>query len=154
MWLHLGIVASLFVLAASFPADTGPTLHERYGRPISETYLVRPGIVASARYGGSGHVCEIVLSPRKPSSLIKSGNYTIESKELTEVLDELVPLNERGKYLIGTFDNITCLRANDCQGVQSKWENVVIYRNGSTGNEHYATIQWRREECRQLWKSN
>jgi hypothetical protein len=73
MWLHLGIVASLFVLAASFPADTGPTLHERYGRPISETYLVRPGIVASARYGGSGHVCEIVLSPRKPSSLIKSG---------------------------------------------------------------------------------
>ena len=154
MWLRLGVVAYLFVLAASFPGETAQTLHERYGQPISETYIVRPGITASARYDGSGNVCEIVLSPRKPSSLIKSGNYTIDSKELTAVLDEIVPTNERGKYLIGTFDDITCLPDNDCQGVQGKWEKVVIYRNGSTGSEHYATIQWQREECRQLWKSD
>jgi len=152
MWLRLGVVAYLLVFAASFPADTAETLHGRYGHPISETYLVRPAVVASVRYGSSGYACEIVVSPRKPSSLIKSGNYTIDSKELTEVLDEIVPTNERGKYLIGTFDNITCLPDNDCQGVQGKWEKVVIYRNGSTGNEHYATIQWRREEC--LWKSD
>jgi hypothetical protein len=151
MWLRLGVIAYLFALVASFPADTAQTLEERYGPPISETYLVRPEIVASARYGRSGHVCEIVLSPRKPPSLIKSGHYTIDSKQLSDVLDEIVPIDERGKYLIGTFDDITCLPDNDCGGVQGKWENVVIYRNGSTGNEHYATIQWRREECRQLW---
>jgi len=90
----------------------------------------------------------IVVSPRKPSSLIKSGKNTLDTKELTEVLDEIVPTNERGKFLIGTFDNITCLPENDCQGVQGKWEKVGIYRNGGTGNEHYATIQWHREECR------
>ena len=148
MLLRLGVVAHLFVFAASFPTDTAETLHERYGPAISETYQLRPGIVASARYGSSGHVCEVVVSPRKPSSLIKTGNYTIESKELTAVVDEIVPTNGRGKYLIGTFDDITCLPDNDCQGVQGKWEKVVIYRNGSTGKEHYATIQWHREECR------
>ena len=148
MWFRLGVVVLLFAFRAFFPADTVQTLRERHGQPMSETYLVRPDVVASARYGSSGHVCVIVVSPRKPSSLIKSGKNTLDTKELTEVLDEIVPTNERGKFLIGTFDNITCLPENDCQGVQGKWEKVGIYRNGGTGNEHYATIQWHREECR------
>jgi len=80
--------------------------------------------------------------------LAQNRKNTLDTKELTEVLDEIVPTNERGKFLIGTFDNITCLPENDCQGVQGKWEKVGIYRNGGTGNEHYATIQWHREECR------
>jgi hypothetical protein len=148
MWLRLGVLMFLSALQVPFPADTAQTLHERYGQPVSETYLVRPNVIATARYGSSGHVCEIVVNPRKPSSIIKSGNNSIDSKELTEVLDEIVPMNERGKYMIGTFDNITCLPDNDCQGVHGSWEKVVIYRNGGTRNEHYATIQWKREECR------
>jgi len=148
MWLRLGIVALIFVFQSSFPADTARTLRERYGQPIFETYLVRPDVIAEVRYGSSGHVCEVVLSPRKPSSLIKSGKTTVDSKELTEVLDEIVPMSKRGKALGGEFEDITCLPNNDCEGVSSNWEKVVIYRNGGTGNEHYATVQWRREECR------
>jgi len=153
MWVRLGVFAVLFFLQMSFPADTAQTLRERYGEPVFESYAVKPGIVASARYGNSGHVCEIVISPRKPSTLIKSGKKTIDSKESTEVLEELVPTEQRGKYLIGTFEDIICLPENDCYGVQGKWQKVVIYRNGDTGNEHYATIHWRREECLELWDS-
>ncbi|MGO9167004.1 MAG: hypothetical protein ACLP56_09025, partial [Candidatus Sulfotelmatobacter sp.] len=99
--------------------------------------------------GSSGHVCEIVVSPQRPASLIKSGKNTIDSKQLTEVLDEIVPVKERGRYLMGTFDDIVCLPDNDCHGVEENWAKVIIYRNGSTNSEHYATIQWHRHECRQ-----
>jgi len=56
MWLRpLGFVLfSAFVFQSSFPPDTAQTLRERYGQPISETYLVKPGVVIAASYGPSG----------------------------------------------------------------------------------------------------
>jgi hypothetical protein len=144
MWLRsLGVVLlSAFVFQGSFPADTAQTLRERYGQPISETYLVRPGVVVAASYGPSGHICNIVLSPER------LWNSTFESKELTEIIDELVPANERGKLLMGTFLNAVCLPTNDRFGTASTYEKVHIARFGGTDAEHYARIEWLRDECR------
>jgi hypothetical protein len=49
---------------------------------------------------------------------------------------------------MGTFVNMTCLPSNDCNGTETNWDAVVIYRNGGTDDEHYATIEWNRDECR------
>jgi hypothetical protein len=148
MWLRLSVLLLLLSLIGAFPADNAQTLRERYGRPISETYQVRPGIVASARYGDSGRVCEILLHTPEPSSLIKSSpRKTIgDDKEVAEVLDEIVPVSERGKLLQGVFVNLQC-PPDDCLGGEEVWERMVIYRNGHNGSEHYVTIQWRREDC-------
>jgi hypothetical protein len=143
MWLRL-LSGSLLllVLQVSFPADTAKTLGDQYGPPISETYLVRPGVVASASYGPSGHVCEIVVSPQR------LWNSTFNSKQLTEIIDEVVPPNERGKFLMGTFVNAVCFPTQDCNGTAGTWEKMNIFLNGGTDAEHYARIQWRRDECR------
>jgi hypothetical protein len=47
MWIRaLGfILFSALVFQGSFPADTAQTLREHFGQPISETYLVKPGVV-------------------------------------------------------------------------------------------------------------
>jgi hypothetical protein len=48
----------------------------------SETYGVRPGIVASVRYGKSGHVCEVLVRPAKPFYPIQSRLSAISSGSL------------------------------------------------------------------------
>jgi hypothetical protein len=142
MWLRLlGIFASLVLLQVSFPAESGQTLRERYGAPISENFLIRPGVVATASYGASGHVCQIVVRP------LRLWNSILASERVTDIVEELVPRRDRGKYLMGTFLNAICFPTMDCGGSAETWENVDIFRNGGTGNERYVRIHWRRDEC-------
>ena len=142
MWTRLlGAAILFFSFQTSFSSDNAQSLRKQYGEPISETYLVRPGTVATASYGASGHVCEIVVSPQR------LWNSTFKSRQLTEIIDGIVPEKERGQYLMGTFVNATCLPTLDCNGTEGTWSKVNIYRNGGTDQEHYARIQWRRDEC-------
>lgn len=150
MCLRLGLLLLVVTLQSSFTGKTALTLRERYGQAISETYLVRPGIAVSASYGESGDVCELLISPQKPSSLIKSANLTpatIDFNQMTEIIAELVPVSERGKGKGSSMLNLRCLPADDCAGSDGSWEKLRIYRNAGRGGEHYATIQWQRDEC-------
>jgi hypothetical protein len=143
MWLRsLGAFFLLFAFQVSFPADTAKTLRDRYGPPISENFLIRPGVVASASYGASGHVCEIIVSPQR------LWNSTLDSVNVGDIVDELVPLSERGKRLTPVFVHAMCFPTMDCEGVLENWENVDVFRNGGTGNERYVRIRWQRDECR------
>jgi hypothetical protein len=149
MCLRLGLLLLVFTLQSSFTGKSALTLRERYGKPISETYLVRPSIAVSASYGDSGDVCELLVSPQKPSSLIKSADQTpvIDFNQMTEIIDELVPVSERGKGKGTSMLDLRCLPADDCAGSEGSWEKLLIYRNSGQGGEHYATIQWQRDEC-------
>lgn len=127
MWLRLSLLCLFFVVQISFPGKTAETMRERYGPPISETFLVRPGLVVSAIYGKNGQVCELFISPQKPTTPIKSANQigkSIDSKLLTEVINELVPESERGRSISGNFLNIRCLPSDDCAGTGSNWEKI------------------------------
>ena len=96
MRIFITAVSSLFTLSVLLASDTATDFSKRYGPPVSETYLVRPGIVATVSYGKSGHACEIVVGPNQSGAgLVKSRNVTIESQQLTEVLDEIVPAKEK-----------------------------------------------------------
>jgi hypothetical protein len=144
----LGIV--FFVAAlATFPGDTSQTLQKGYGTPISETNRVRPGVVASARYGASGRACAIVVEPEQPHCPLNNPKNTIgDYRQAVAILKELVPETERGQYVIGGFVNIFCLSADtDCFGVNEDWQKLTIFRSGSNDRQHYATIQWKRDEC-------
>jgi hypothetical protein len=44
----------------------------KYGEPISETFMVRPGISIAVTYQPQGRIAELLISPRTPA-LIKSG---------------------------------------------------------------------------------
>ena len=152
MVLRLGLLLlSVVALQNSFPGKTGLTLRKQYGKPISETFTVRPGIQVSASYGESGDACELLVSPQKARSLIKSANdpsSTIGFNQMTEIIDELVPVSERGKAIGTAMLNLRCLPADDCAGSASHWEKLLIYRNPGRDGERYATIQWKRDECK------
>jgi hypothetical protein len=131
----------------TFVATSQP-LQERYGRPVAETYQVKPGVGASARYGASGQVCLIVVRPEKPHCPLNSPRNTIGDYEQTkEIVKELVPESERGKYVIGGFANIFCGTETDCFGSYEHWEKLFIFFSGSNQKQHYASIRWERDEC-------
>ena len=138
----VGTLALLLLFQASFPADTAQSLRQRYGPPVSENFLVRPGVVATASYGPGGHVCNVVVSPER------LWNSTLDSVNVGDIIDEIVPKSQRGQPLSAGFVNAICFPTEDCGGSDEVWEKVDIFHNGSTGNERYARIHWRRDECR------
>ena len=123
------------------------SLQQNYGPAISESYLVRPGILVTVMYNKDKEVCEMLIEPQPPSSLIKSSDAKLESKVLNEIIDELAPKAERGKHILSSFLNLMCLPRNDCAGTDETYERVVIYRNGGVNAHRYATIQWKRPGC-------
>jgi hypothetical protein len=128
-------------LQTAFQARNALSLRQKYGAPVSEAYLVRPGIIASASYGPSGDVCEIVLSPQR------LWNSTLDNKQVTELTEELVPTSERGKVATGGIINGSCPTC-DCSGADYEWEKVSIVQWGGIDQVHYVAIQWHRNECR------
>src|ERR1700686_484162 len=88
MYLRLlSLPALFFAFQLSFPADTVQTMRQKYGPPISETYLIKPGVVTTVSFGASGHVCEIVVRPEE-NALIKSGKM-FKRQEIPDLIDEL-----------------------------------------------------------------
>jgi hypothetical protein len=141
MWLRLTSIC-VFALAfqTAYQGHNAQALRQKYGAPITESYLVRPGVIASASYGPSGDVCEIVLSPQR------LWNSTLDSKEVNQLTEELVPTRERGKVATGGVINGAC-PTNDCSGADYEWEKLSIVRWGGDDQVRYVTIRWHRDEC-------
>jgi hypothetical protein len=157
--MRIAIILLLTAVVAT--AQTSSTLRQKYGqptfetyngRPTSETYNVRPNIKVTVRYTKGGDVCEMFIAPLSET---KDGKPSLmKSRPLDEVIDELVPKEQRGKYLMGTFLNITCLPNNDCFGVEENYRKLLIHRHGSTDAHPYAFIRWKNRTCARLAKTN
>lgn len=106
-------------------------LKGKYGAASSETFTVRTGIGVRVRSGPNGRLAEMLIFPMRADSLIQSRSMTFSYETAKNVLDELLPLSKRGKFVIGGFLNVFCLPENDCAGSSEEYENVTIYYNSS-----------------------
>ncbi len=105
--------------------------------------MARPGIGVTVTYAANGGISELLVSPQT-TTLINSRNTTLSRDSVDAVIDELAPGSERGKYLIGGFDNFTCLPTNDCNGSSSDYQKLMIYYNaGTEGRVTYAIVRWK-----------
>jgi hypothetical protein len=157
--MRIAIILLLIAIVAT--AQTSSALRQKYGqptsgthneRPTSETYNVRPDIKVTVTYTKRGDVCEMFIAP---VSETKDGKpFLLKSQPLDEVIDELVPKELRGKYLMGTFLNIICLPKNDCFGVDEDYQRLTIHVHGSTDAHPYASIHWKNRTCARLAKTN
>jgi hypothetical protein len=116
-------------------------LRRKYGEPVSETFVARPGITVTATYGTNGRIAELLISPEN-TALIKSRGATLSRESVDAIIDDLVPRSIRGKYLIAGFVNAACIPENDCNGTSVGYEKISIYYNAATeGRVHYAVVQ-------------
>jgi hypothetical protein len=128
MWTRTAAVLLAVLFQVSFPGKTPEAFRQRYGKPISEIFLVRPGVAVTATYGASGETCLLMIEPLETLGVsVRPKSPIIEEKLLEESSKELVPEKDRGKYRMGTFLDITCLPDNDCDGVLEDWTKLVIY---------------------------
>jgi hypothetical protein len=134
----------LLLICTSASSQTQDSLRAKYGKPVSETFKARPGINVNVTYSSTGEAREMIIAPELPDTPIKSSMVTIDNELVRGIIDELVPLKERGKYLMGTFLNITCLPKNDCAGSSEDYEKLTIYYNAGKGGVNYAVIQWKK----------
>jgi hypothetical protein len=61
--LALGI-GGLLGATGTLAGQSREELRRKYGTPISETFIVRPGIIATGTYGRGGRIVEWIISPR------------------------------------------------------------------------------------------
>jgi len=135
------------------------TVQKLYGSPVSEVYRTSQNLIVTATFAPNGSLCRAHIS-----SDLGSG---ITDTQLNLVLDELAPKDLRGRYKIGTFLDITCLKENapanssgkividpcsECSGVSEDYERVNITRYGNTNQYSSAHIVFQRPDCKGLDK--
>lgn len=149
MWRAASLMLLALAIPASFPAMSAGTMRQRYGKPIGETFVVRPGILVTATYGPNEETCELLIAPDETGELVKnwSDRDNIPYETLRQVEDELVPTSERGKQKGATFGNVVCGPYNLCSGSQEDFERIVEYANAGKSGARYAVIRWQRSEC-------
>ena len=141
--------AVLLVLLTSLPvaAQSSDDLRKKYGAPVSQTYVVRPGITATVTSARNGGVCKILVEPER-RLVLKSTTPKLTLSQLNEILDELVPPVERGEPGMAGFVNARCLPDDDCWGTSADFERVHIYYNSAGKDEYrFAVVQWKGVAC-------
>jgi len=136
-------IGAWLATSGTLGAQTRDNLREKYGEPISETFLVRPDVNVTATFGTNRRITEYVVFPQN-RNLIKSREQTLNLDSVKAIVDELVPPSTRGKHQGGEFVDLACLPENDCRGSSDIYERVTIYYNAAVkGRVHYAVIQMR-----------
>ena len=121
-------------------------LRQRFGAPVAETYLVRPGIEATATYGADGKITRLLIAPSSDRGFHRSRSVTLSRRAVDSVLDELVPPAQRGKFMGAEMLDVTCLPADDCAGSMTNYKKLSIYYNSSPESDQvpYAVVEWNR----------
>ena len=131
-------------MSTTLVAQSRADLKKKYGQPVAETFLIRPGMIVTTSYNSTGQVTELLIAPQL-TELIKSKSRGLSQETLREVIDELIPLSQRGRAVFGGFMNIGCMPQNDCYGSYEDYEKVIIYYNaGQHGDVNYAVIRWKK----------
>jgi hypothetical protein len=123
-----------------------------------EAYEVRPGILMIPRYTAANEICEIGLEKLLYSPSLIRLNPELSREEILQTLDELVPVNERGKPPKDSEDRITQMGQIPTETTTTEYENVLIRiygvpfrsknKNESTMNDVVATVTWKHRICR------
>lgn len=136
-------ISGLLITSGTLAGQSRAALRRKYGEPIAETFIVRPGMSVTATYGTGGRIVELVISPRN-TDLIKSRGRTLSKEAVEAIIDELVPLSVRGKPLSSGVLNATCDPENDCGGTEQLYRNVTIYYNAGKMGLSYVVVQWKK----------
>jgi len=89
-------VFTLFSTSAA-AQTTVDILHNRYARPNREEMQVRPGISITVQYGLDLQACEIRVHTTTTSLLIREPDAPMLLEILTEIINEIAPMDARGK---------------------------------------------------------
>jgi hypothetical protein len=95
------IIVLLFLAALTAQAQSSNELRAKYGSAM-EAYEIRPFILMTVKYTEDALVNEYVIEAHHTSKGSVDGNSFISRDTAREIIDEVVPMSQRGRY-IGTM---------------------------------------------------
>lgn len=118
------VLPLLFLVFANVAAaETSRDFTARYGYPDAERFVVRPGIVMTAKYAEDRTACEMLIEPehsiRQPADIEQS----MATDTVSKIIDELIPVGERGILLNRLYES---MGAAEYQ--VAEYQNVTISR--------------------------
>src|SRR4051812_20359582 len=76
----------IFLTCTAIIGHPKDEFRRKYGEPISETFMVRPGISATVSYAPNGGITELIISPRT-RNLMKSRMETLSQDSAKAIID-------------------------------------------------------------------
>ena len=151
-------VLSLTTATLLLMLNTAATKQQRFAKYRKiEAYEVRPGILMIPRYTADGELCEIGLERLHYSPKLIRLESDLSREEINQILDELVPADERGKPPKDTTSTLIT-QSGPSMTTNIEYENVSIQIYGATlpskhkneiaVSEVVATIKWKQRACR------
>jgi len=149
---YLACVATVLLIGAKPQTE----MFSKY-KPV-EAYELRPGILAMPKYAEDGQICEVGVEKRSYSPELIRINESFSQKEIDQIVDDLVPVDERGPRLNGLLGGMMIMSGNTSSNA-TVYENVTITSYGgisSKSNPHAGltsngdvafTVQWTKRKC-------
>lgn len=133
----------MVLIAVCASGQTSDNLAAKY--PVVSAYKVRPGILMTAKYAEDGQVCEMVLERRYTPDQTDADS-TIPSKLEDQLIDELVPVAERGPATSHWLGNSYV--AGGVTHTQRGFQSVLIEIDGTvSGGDKIVMIHWKKRTC-------
>jgi len=145
------IIGTCLILAAASGvlAPSSQELHNRYGEPNLERFMVRPGIGLTVEYGSDHSACRALIEPPRPLHRPEESLPLMSSDTVTEILEEIVPVSTRGMSIASSIESMGCAESR-----RTQYQGLTIDRvrknclSPTPEHEVRARIVYTRDICR------
>lgn len=131
-------------------APSSQELHSRYGESNLERFMARSGIALTVEYGTDHSACWVLIEPPRALFHPEASLPLMSSDTVTEILEEIAPVNARGMSISSSIDSSGCAESR-----RTQYQGLTIDRvrnnclSSIPDHEVRATIAFRRDVCRE-----
>jgi hypothetical protein len=136
----------ILLTSAAASLQTSDQFRGKYGPPVSETYLVSPGILATVNYSKDGKPCSATIAAQTKRNVTEK-QKPISPELMRAIVNEFVANTQRGKLLDSGFLNLTCVDCDSFYGGYEQYEKVRVTIGGKGDGQETASIQWTGVSC-------
>jgi hypothetical protein len=139
------VLLAIIACCVSLFAQNQRDLHKKYGHPVSESFEVRPEVLATFTYDKKGSPCTLRIENKQSNVKFTETQYDF----LTELIDELIPVESRGKNIInGFYSGVGTF------GTFQDYEKLKLSRLIEQNKEISVFIFWKDKGCENYYRMN
>jgi len=134
-----------FLLPATPVSDARFTKYSQF-----ECREVRPGLIMIPTYSAEGKLCQIEIERKHYSRGTVFLDSFVPRDTFLQVIDELVPLNERGRRRMDFGEEYISVYSGNSVTTFADFENVSIEIDGQSkpSGDVVAIISWKNHTCK------
>lgn len=144
------VLSFSLILALGATLRSSQDFRSRY--QLIQSYEIRPGVLATPKYGSNGTLCEVSVEKRHVQGDTVDLGATMPRKLMLNIANELAPDHERGQptHQFGRFDyeNVSGSSAVTIQDYA--FLSIHIYRATSESGDTAMILQWKNAACPRL----